>query len=76
MYCNHRAYEVLLSIVILVFALWNSTISWLPSKWVIVVAAALLLIHAFSRKRLSMPSVRPKMSRAKPARKKVKKKRR
>ena len=42
--CYHGWGKIVLALIIIVFALWDSTISWLPSKWVIVVAAALLLI--------------------------------
>jgi len=73
MYCNHRVYEILLSAIIIIFALWNSTINWLPSKWVIVIAAAILLIHALSRKRMVLPKISAK---SKAVSKKAKKKRR
>lgn len=43
---NCKATETVLALVILVFALWQTTFS----KWVIVVAAILLLLHAFSCK--------------------------
>ena len=45
MKCNCKATNVVLIAIVLVFALWESTISWLPSKWVIIVAAVLLLVH-------------------------------
>ena len=44
--CNCKNTEIVLGIVILVFALWETTYS----KWVIVVAAILLLLHAVSCK--------------------------
>ena len=48
--CNCRWSEAILSIVILVFALWPTQIfSANTSMWIVVVAAAVLLIHAFMR---------------------------
>lgn len=42
--CHHAWTKIVLALIIIVFALWDSTIWWLPSKWVIVVAAAILLV--------------------------------
>ena len=39
--------EAILGIIILVFALWETTYS----NWIIVVAAVLLLIHSFTCKK-------------------------
>lgn len=44
--CNCRTTELILAIVIIVFALWVT--AW--SQWVIVIAAVLLLIHSHSCK--------------------------
>lgn len=41
MYGNHRHWEAVLSVLILIFAFWQT----MYSKWVIVVAAALILLH-------------------------------
>lgn len=46
MKCNCMWVEFVLAVVILVFAIWPGIVSW--SNWVIIVAAALLLIHALS----------------------------
>lgn len=47
--------EAIIAIVILIFALWETTFS----KWIIVIAAVLLLIHSFTCKKCyggSMPT--------------------
>ena len=41
-----RITEVILSMIIIVFALTQWTVGQLSSQWVIVIAAALLFIHA------------------------------
>ena len=43
---NCKTTEVILALIIIIF----SFMSWSSSKWVIIVAAVLLLIHAFSCK--------------------------
>jgi len=44
--CNCKVCEIVLGIVILVFALWQTSFS----QWVIVIAAILLILHAVSCK--------------------------
>jgi len=53
MNCNCKYPEIILGIVILGFVLWESTVSWLPSKWIIVGASALLILHALFCKHCS-----------------------
>lgn len=62
--CNCKVTEIVLGLVILVFALWETTFS----KWVIVVAAILLLLHAFSCKNCGV-SVSGEVPKAKSRRK-------
>jgi len=45
MMCNCKIWGIILSAIILVFALWESTISWLSSKLVITIAAIILLLY-------------------------------
>ena len=44
--CNCKLTEIILGVVILVWILWTDLLG-IPSKWVIIIAAALLLLHAF-----------------------------
>jgi hypothetical protein len=44
--CNCKWMEIIISVVILVFAIWPELIPGLQGSWVVIVAAALLLIHA------------------------------
>jgi len=44
--CNYKACQFVLPLVILVFAFWETT--W--SKWIIVVAAALILLYSLGCK--------------------------
>tara|TARA_Y100000310_G_C20646742_1_gene797086 strand:+ start:1067 stop:1270 length:204 start_codon:yes stop_codon:yes gene_type:complete len=46
MFCNSKLKDTVLAIIIIVFA-WPGLISWAYSAWVVVVAGALLLIHAW-----------------------------
>jgi len=76
--CNCKATEIILGVIILVFAMWDSTISWLPSGTVIIVAAALIVVHALGCKDLSCTPkpVKAKVkakSKVKPKRKKKRK---
>ena len=70
--CECKATEIVLAIIILVFGIWNSTISWLPSKTVIIIAAVILLVHGIGCKDLSCKSNATPMK----TRSKVKKKKR
>ena len=65
--CNCKATEIVLGLIILVFAFWQT----MYSKWIIVVAAAILVIHGLMCKNMSNCMPMPAKS---PARKKVAKK--
>ena len=41
--CNCRVCEAVLAVVILVFTFWNS---FAAAKWIVAIAAVLLLIHS------------------------------
>jgi len=43
MQCNCKHTEIVLGLLILIFALWQTAYS----QWVVVISAVLLLIHAF-----------------------------
>ncbi|MBI3333894.1 hypothetical protein HYZ97_00190 [Candidatus Pacearchaeota archaeon] len=62
MNCNCQVTEVILAIVIIVFALWSS-LAW--GKWVVVIAAALLLIHALKCNNCRLPEAGMASSRKK-----------
>lgn len=47
---NCRICESVLSIVILVMVLWPNMLGTIASKWVVIVAAVLLLLHAIGCK--------------------------
>ncbi|NCO11725.1 hypothetical protein CO038_02225 [Candidatus Pacearchaeota archaeon CG_4_9_14_0_2_um_filter_39_13] len=47
MNCNCKWTETVLALVIIVFALWAD---WMYSQWIVVIAAILLLIHAWACK--------------------------
>lgn len=40
--------EAIIAIVVIVFALWDT---WMYSKWVLVIAGIVLLIHSFTCKK-------------------------
>jgi len=42
--CNCKWTEIVLAVLILIFAIWPATVSW--SNWIVIIAAAILLIHA------------------------------
>jgi hypothetical protein len=50
--CNCKWCETVLAIVIIVFAFWETV----ASQWIVVIAAILLLIHAWSCKNCAMPA--------------------
>ena len=56
MECNCKMTDSILGIVILVFAIWPTQIfSAMVSKWIIIVAAILLLIHAYKCNTCAVP---------------------
>ncbi|MBU2052670.1 MAG: hypothetical protein ABIJ14_02990 [Nanoarchaeota archaeon] len=71
--CNCKATEIVLGLVVLVFALWET---FAYSKWVLVVAAVVLILHGLkcstlascapsAKKPASRPAARRKTSRKK-----------
>lgn len=47
--CNCKITEIILSIVVILFAFVNAAYA----KWIVVIAAVLLLIHAFTCRNLA-----------------------
>ncbi len=47
---NCRTFEAVLSIVILVLILWPKILGAMASKWIVIIAAVLLLLHAIGCK--------------------------
>jgi len=45
--CYCKIWQTILLAIIVVFTFWDSTVSWLPSKWVVLVAVLGLLLHNF-----------------------------
>jgi glucose dehydrogenase len=50
--CNCKMVEMVLAIVIIVFALWETG----ASQWIILIAAILLLLHSWMCKSCKMPA--------------------
>ncbi|HLC53065.1 MAG TPA: hypothetical protein VJK03_00840 [Candidatus Nanoarchaeia archaeon] len=57
MNCNCSVSNVVLSIIILIVAIWPGLLGTTASMWITIIAAALLLIHSLIHKH-SMPSKR------------------
>lgn len=55
MNCNCQWTETILAIVILVFAFWTT---WMYSQWVVIIAAILLLIHAWACKNCAVSGMK------------------
>ncbi len=51
--CNCKYTELVTGIVVLVLALWPNMISANVSKWIIVVAAVVLIVHSLGCKNMS-----------------------
>lgn len=47
--CNCKWTEIILGVIILVFAIWETA----ASKWLVVIAAALIIIHSLTCKSLA-----------------------
>ena len=64
MYGKCKGVQGILSAVIIILALWPNIIGAVASKWVIVVAGALILIHSFGCKACGecMPEMTDKKS--------------
>lgn len=50
MNCNCKWIESVLALVVLVFAVWPDMLGLVVSKWIVIVAAVLLFIHAWTCK--------------------------
>ena len=48
--CNCRSTETVLGIVILIVIFWPALLGAIASKWIVIVAAVLLVLHAWSCK--------------------------
>ena len=70
--CNCKGIELVLAIVILVFALWQTTYS----SWIVIIAAVLLVLHALSCKGMCGTDMSSGSARKASSGKKKKKKRR
>ena len=71
--CNCKGTELVAGIVILVLALWPTIFTAVVSKWIIVVAAVVLIIHALGCKDIACCGTDAGMEKPK-AKKKAKKK--
>ena len=56
MNCNCKWCEAVIAVIILLFAYWPTLfgVSAMTSKWIVVIAAIVLLIHSFVCKRCMM----------------------
>ena len=54
--CNCRWTETILGLIILLVALWPSLLGASISMWVTVIAAALIVIHAWMHHHENMPA--------------------
>lgn len=61
MNCNCKWFETVLAVVIFVFAVWPELVGMVASKWIIAIAAVLLLIHAWSCRNCGMCSPKGEM---------------
>ncbi len=50
MKCNCSIGNLVLGIIILVFAIWPQLVGAVASMWIVVIAAALLIIHSLMHK--------------------------
>ncbi len=55
MECNCKYVQVILGLVVFVFAMWPETIGAVASKWVISIAAVLFIVHAMKCSGCEMP---------------------
>ena len=67
MKCNCKWTEIILAIIIGVFAYWPALIPKLDGKWIVLVAALVLLIHGLSCKGGSCHEMAGAMPMAKPS---------
>ena len=67
--CNCKLTEIIIALVVIVFALWETTYS----QWIVVIAALALIVHALKCKNCGVCESHAGMSAA-PAKKTTKKK--
>ena len=60
MECNCKVTEVILGIIVLVFAVWPGLLGAQVSQWVVGIAAVLLILHALKCTSCAMPKSRKK----------------
>jgi len=48
-----RAIQILLLVIIAIFSLFGPFVGWMVSKWVIFIAAIILIVHVTSCKKCS-----------------------
>ena len=53
--CNCKLTEIVLGVIILLFAVWDWGIDPRFSKWIVGIAAVLLILHASMCKSCGMP---------------------
>lgn len=63
--CNCKWTEAIIGIVIFVMALWPNLLGASVSKWITVIAAVILLVHAFMCKSIYKCSEEPKTTKKK-----------
>ena len=45
--CQCKIWQAILLLIIVVFTFLDSTVIWLPSKWLVLIAVLALVIHLF-----------------------------
>lgn len=60
MECNCKVTEIILGIIILVFAVWPNMFGMVVTQWVVGVAAVLLILHAIKCNSCKIPTARKK----------------
>ncbi len=60
MECNCKVTEVILGIIVLVFAIWPTWLGLNVTQWIIGIAAVLLILHAIKCNSCAMPPSRKK----------------
>ncbi|MBR9702061.1 hypothetical protein GOV13_04005 [Candidatus Pacearchaeota archaeon] len=71
--CNCKGTEVVIGLVILVFALWPTLLSAMAVKWISIVAAVILILHGLKCPNMSECAPMAKKPMRKKAAKKKKK---
>ncbi len=60
MECNCKVTEIILGIIVLVFAVWPQWLGAQTSQWIVGIAAVLLILHAIKCNKCVMPKSRKK----------------